>query len=354
MTNYRSASAAGALRLHYNENTAGCSPTVLAAIRRMTRQDVGHYPDVTNIIERIERWFGVSSGWAQITNGLDEGIQMVTQCGVLHGIGAGRASNPTDERHAIVVEPAFEVYEMCAASMGTAVVRIPAEPEFRFPLDNLLESITPATRVIYLTDPNNPTGLGIPTGAVERIASAAPHAFVLADEAYADFSGRTLIGPLLERQRNLVIGRTFAKGHGIAGLRVGALVAHPSTLSRLRAMQLPFSVNSCAIAALDAALDDREYLDWYVAESRTSRALVYDFCGRRGLTFWPSEANFVLFRVGPDAGTITEALQARQILVRDKSSAPGCAGCIRLTSGVVEHTTLALAALEEILASRAR
>ena len=350
MTNYRSASSAGALRLHYNENTAGCSPAVLAAIRRISRQDVGHYPDVARIIERIERWFGVAPGWAQITNGLDEGIQMVTQCGVVHGTAAGVTETP----HTIVVEPAFEVYEMCAASMGTAVVRIPPEPAFRFPLDRLLDAITPATRVIYLTDPNNPTGLGIPPGAVERIAGAAPHAFVLVDEAYADFSGRTLIGPLLERQRNVVIGRTFAKGHGIAGLRVGALVAHATTLSRLRAMQLPFSVNYCAIAALDAALDDRAYLDWYVGESRTSRELVYDFCRRHGLTFWPSEANFVLFHIGPDAGVITEALQARQILVRDKSSAPGCAGCIRLTSGVVEHTTLALAALEEILASRAR
>jgi histidinol-phosphate aminotransferase len=350
VTNYRSASAAGALRLHYNENTAGCSPAVLASIGRITRQDVGHYPDVAGIIERIERWFGVAAGWAQITNGLDEGIQMVTQCGILHGTGAGRADQPST----IVVDPAFEVYEMCASSMGAPVVRIPPEQDFRFPIDRLLESITPGTRVVYLTDPNNPTGLGIPAGAVERIASAAPHALVLVDEAYADFSGRTLIGPLLERRRNIVIGRTFAKGHGIAGLRVGALVAHPATLDRLRALQLPFSVNYCAIAALEAALDDRAYLDWYVAESQRSRDLVYDFCRRHGLAFWPSEANFVLFRVGADAGVITETLQARQILVRDKSSAPGCAGCIRLTSGVVEHTTRALAALEEILASRTR
>ena len=353
MTNYQSASPAGALRLHYNENTAGCSPAVLAAVRGMMRHDVGHYPDVAAIIARIERWFGVSSGWAQVTNGLDEGIQMVTQCGIVRGTEAG-TSSPASPPQTIVVEPAFEVYELCATAMGAAVVRIPPEPDFRFPLDRLLASITPATRVVYLTDPNNPTGLAIPAGAVEAIASAAPQAFVLVDEAYADFSGRTHVGPLLERRRNVVVGRTFAKGHGIAGLRAGALVAYPSTLERLRAMQLPFSVNSCAIAALDAALDDREYLDWYVAETRASRELVYEFCRRHGLTYWPSEANFVLFRVGEDAAAITEALQARQILVRDKSSTPGCAGCIRLTSGVVEHTTLALAALEEILATRAR
>jgi histidinol-phosphate aminotransferase len=350
VTNYRSFSAAGALRLHYNENTAGCSPAVLAALRRMTRQDAGHYPDVTHIIERIEQWFGVPTGWAQITNGLDEGIQMVTQCGVLHGTGTGaRATGPAET---VVIDPAFEVYEMCAASMGAAITRIAPEEGFRFPTEALIGAITANTRVIYLTDPNNPTGLGIPAGVVERVAGATPQAFVLVDEAYGDFSGRTLIGPLLERHPNVVIGRTFAKGHGIAGLRVGALIAHPSMLGRLRGMQLPFSVNACAIAALQAALDDRGYLDWYVNESGTSRDLVYDFCRKHKFEFWPSETNFVLFRIGPGASAIAAALETRGILVRDKSAAPGCAGCLRLTAGIVEHTTLALAAMEEILASR--
>ena len=352
MTNYRSSSPAGSLRLHYNENTAGCSPAVIAAIHRVTREDAGYYPDVAPSIERLERWFGVASGWTQITNGLDEGIQIVTQCGVLHGTGSPVAA--AAERQTIIVEPAFEVYEMCAVAMGATVVRVPAEADFRFPLDRILAAITPGTRVVYLTDPNNPTGLSIPASAVEAIAAAAPHAFVLVDEAYADFSGRTFIGPLLERRPNVVVGRTFAKGHGIAGLRVGALVAHPSTLNRLRPMQLPFSVNYCALAALEAALEDRAYLDWYVAESRASRELVYDFCRRHGLTFWPSEANFVLFHVGREAGAITAALDARGILVRDKSASPGCDGCIRLTAGVTEHTRLALAAMEDILASRTR
>lgn len=352
MTNLRSASPEGYVRLHYNENTAGCSPAVLAAIRAMSREDVGYYPDVARSIERIERWFGLPAGWAQITNGLDEGIQMVSQCGVLHGTGLADVAD-TAERQVVVVEPAFEVYEMCATSLGASIVRVLPDADLDLPLERLLASITPATRVIYLTDPNNPTGLSIPAGAVERVAESAPHAFVLVDEAYADFSGRTLIGPLLERRKNVVVGRTFAKGHGIAGLRVGALVAHPETIGRLRTMQLPFSINCCAMAALEAALDDKPYLDWYVAQSKRSRELVYDFCRRHGLAFWPSEGNFVLVRVGPGAAAITGALQARRVLVRDKSPAPGCAGCIRLTAGVVEHTELALAALEDVLASRA-
>lgn len=338
------------LRLHYNENTAGCSPAVLDALRAMTREEVGRYPDIGDLTRQVERWFGVGTGGALVTNGLDEGLQIVAQCGAWHYYG-----EPRPERvDIVVVEPAFEVYEACAVGVGASLVRIAPLPDFRFPLAELIAAVTPSTRAIYLTDPNNPTGLGIPAGAVEAIATAAPHALLLVDEAYADFSGRTLIGPLLDRHRNLVVGRTFAKAQGLAALRIGALVAHPDTLDRFRRIQLPFSVNICAITALAAALADRSYLDWYVGEVRASRTLVYDFCRARGITCWPSEANFVLMRIGPDAPAVTAALAARGVLVRDKHTSPGCAGCIRLTTGVVAHTRQALAALEDILASRTR
>jgi histidinol-phosphate aminotransferase len=342
---------AGALRLHYNENTAGCSPAAQAALRAMTREDVGRYPEIDDITARVERWFGVKPGWAQVTNGLDEGIQIVAQYGVWHH-GAGPAAPAIARKEIVIVEPAFEVYEFCAEAVGARVVRIPPEPDFLFPIARIIGAVTPATRVVYLTDPNNPTGLGIPPGDIQTIADAAPGAIVLVDEAYGDFSGRTSIGPLLEHHRNVVVGRTFAKAHGLAALRIGALVAHPDTLAPLRRMQLPFSVNTAAITALAAALDDRAYLDWYVAESGRSRELIYDFCRRHALACWPSEGNFVLVSVGARAGAVTEALRARRIVVRDKSSSPGCAGCIRITAGVVTDTTSVLSAMEEILATR--
>jgi histidinol-phosphate aminotransferase len=345
----------GSLRLHLNENTAACSPAVQTAIRALERPAMAFYPDYTEITKRIERWFDVGPGRVQITNGLDEGIQMVGQYGAWH-YGRPPARRTHGESwttpEVIVVEPTFEVYEMCAEAIRADLVHIGPEPDFRFPLDRLLDAVTPRTRVIYLTDPNNPTGLGIPPGAVDTIASAAPHALVLVDEAYADFSGRTLVGPLLDRYRNLVIGRTFAKAHGLAALRVGALIAHPSTLDELRRVQLPFTVNICAVTALSAALDDSSYLEWYVAQAAASRDAIYDFCQRHRLTFWSSEANFVLMRVGDRAGAIVRALHEREILVRDKSASPGCAGCIRLTAGVTEHTAAALSALEALLAPR--
>jgi histidinol-phosphate aminotransferase len=340
--------ATGMLRLNFNENTAGCSPAVLEALRAVPRAAVAVYPDYEAITRRSERWFGVGPGWVHLTNGLDESLQLAALWS-LHA-GAAGAGRPTPE--ILIVDPAFEVYDVCARAVAADVVRVAAGADFAFPLDRILAALTPRTRLVYLTDPNNPTGLAIPAGAVEAIAQTAPHALVLVDEAYADFSGHTSIGPTIERQRNIVVGRTFAKAHGLAGLRIGALVAHAETLDGLRRLCLPFNVNVFAVAALSAALDDGAYLDWYVAQSVELRALVYDFCRRRGFTFWPSEANFVLFRVGAGAARLVDAVRARGILIKDQSAAPGCAGCVRLSAGVVEHTRAALAAMEDALAPR--
>ena len=335
---------AGGLRLHFNENTAGCSPAVLAALRSIEPTDTAFYPDYAEVTTAAERWFDVPAGWVQLTNGLDEGLHVVAQAAA-----RGRANAA-----AIIVDPAFEMYAACAEAAGLREIHIAPQPEFAFPLAQILEAATPEVRLINLTDPNNPTGLAIPEGAVERLAEERPGAFVLVDEAYAEFSRRTLIGPLLDRFRNIVIGRTFAKAHGLAALRTGALVAHPDTLAAVRRLLPPYSLNICAVRALQAAFGDRTYLERYVASSDESKRLLYAWCDRFGLRYWRSEANFVLIRLGADAATITAALAARGIYIRDKSSAAGCEGCVRITAGVVEHTRMCLAALEDVLASRSR
>jgi histidinol-phosphate aminotransferase len=339
----------GALRLHYNENTAGCSPAVLDALRAMTREDVATYPDYTAITEKTARWLGIDAEWVHLTNGLDEGLHAVAQFGAWHA-DAGHASR---RPQFLLPEPSFEMFDEFSRVVRADLVRIQPEPDFHFPLTSLLDAVTPSTRVVYLVSPNNPTGLSVSAAVVETIAASIPQALIFVDEAYGDFAGRTLVGAALDRHRNLVVGRTFAKGHGLAGLRVGALVAHPDTIARLQAMLPPFNVNVCAIRALGAALDDQGYLDWYVAQAAESKALVYDVCRRHDLKCWPSDANFVLVKIGARAADVADGLRERGILVRDKSPAPGCGGCLRITAGVVDHTARTLAALEETLASRA-
>jgi histidinol-phosphate aminotransferase len=337
------------LRLHLNENTAGCSPAVVAALRTIDRDTIALYPDYQAITTECEQWFGVAAGWVQLVNGLDEGLHAVAQAARL-----SRADWSLNPRDAIIVEPAFEMYAPCAEAAGLRVVRIGPQRDFAFPLAPLLAAIADSTLLIYLTDPNNPTGLPIPPGAVERIAEAAPHALVLLDEAYSDFSGRTFIGPALDRHRNLIVGRTFAKAHGLAALRAGALVAHPGTLDVIRRVLPPYSINICAAVALGAALRDREYLQWFIVQSVASRALVYETSQRLGLKYWPSETNFVLVRVGPEAPSVVREMASQGILVRDRSTQPGCDGCIRITAGVVEHTRVALTAFESALTSARR
>ena len=328
------------LRLHLNENTGGCSPAVIAALRAIDPLDVASYPDYSEVTSACARWFGVPAEWIVLTNGLDEGLQLVAQ--------------QARRGRAVIVEPAFEMYAALARGAGLDVTRVFWHPDDAFPLDSVLNVLTVETSVVFLTDPNNPTGRPIPPGVVDRIANVAPRAYVLLDEAYAEFSGRTLIGDLLDTRRNLIIGRTFAKAFGLAGLRAGALVAHSETLGRLRCNQPPFSLNLSAVRGLTAALEDRAWIGRYIAEVAASRELLYDFAARHGCRVWRSEANFVLIEVGPDAPAIVGALAERGILIKDRSRQPGCDGCVRITAGIVEHTQICITALEEILASRTR
>lgn len=335
------------LRLHFNENTAGCSPAVIDALRTLTPRDVATYPEYEDITATVAAWLGTDPRGVLLTNGLDEGLYAVAQDGARRG-----DTNAGARPRFIQTDPAFEMFEEFARIVGAELVCVAPGPDFRFPLERVLDALTPATRVVYLVDPNNPTGQLLPDDAARTIAAGAPQALVLVDEAYADFSGRTLIGGTFERHPNLVVGRTFAKGHGLAGLRVGALVGHPATIDRLRRVVPPFNVNIAAVRALGAALADDRYLRWSVAEAAQSRSRIEAFCLRHRLTYWPSAGNFVLVRFGPEAQAITDELARRGIDVRDKSSAPGCAGCLRLTAGVAAHTDQLISALEDILASR--
>ena len=339
------------LRLHLNENTGGCSPKVIEALRALSPMDAAIYPDYGRVNDVCARHLGVDPSRLLLTNGLDEGILAAAitclqrEPGVAAAADAGRPEG-------LIVEPCFGMYADCIEAVGGRIVRVAPPPEtpanLQFPLDALLAAITPRTRVIYLTSPGNPTGLLVPAAAVHALARAVPDGLVFVDEAYADFTDAHFLGELPSAP-NVVVGRTFAKAYGLAALRIGAVVGDEAVIARLRRSLPPYSINVAAAVALEAAVGDQAHLDAYRAEVRASKARVYAVCDRLGLGYWPSEANFVLIRVGDRATAIVEALRQRRIFVRDRSSEPGCAGCIRITAGVLAHTEQALAALEDIL-----
>jgi histidinol-phosphate aminotransferase len=333
---------ASGLRLHLNENTAGCSQKVLDAVRSVTRQDVAFYPNYEDVLAACAARIGVQQDQLILTNGLDEGILAVTV--------AALRERGSEQPEAIVVVPAFDMYASTSDGAGARVVEVPSGPDFQFPVDGILAAITPRTRLLFLTSPNNPTGLVIPRADIVEIARTAPHVLVLVDEAYADFAGTTLVGdPDVASLPNVLIGRTFAKAYGMAGLRAGAVIGNAAALEPLRRIVPPFSLNACAVAALGAGLSDLEYYEWYRNQVRESKALLYGALDKAGVRYWPSEANFVLAHLGERAGEAVDGLAARGIYVRDKSRDPACLGCVRITAGVVEHTEACIRALEELL-----
>jgi histidinol-phosphate aminotransferase len=343
----RAVAAGNALRLHLNENTAGCSPKVIAALQHLTRHDVAVYPDYDTVVEACAARLGLKPERLLLTNGLDDGI-------LATAVSALRNSPAAEPFETIVVVPAFDMYAACADAAGGRVVEVPLGPEFVFPIRELLQAITVRTRAIFLTNPNNPTGGVIPREEILRIATAAPRAVLFVDEAYADFSGQTLIGdPEFEGLPNVVVGRTFAKAYGLAGLRAGALVAAPEALAALRRTVPPYTLNVAAAVALPAAFEDLDYYEWYLTEVRESRQLLCLALDRLGIKYWPSAANFVLARFGADLERVIAGLAERQVAVRDRSGDPGCEGCARITTGVLQHTERCVEALEEVLCGAA-
>jgi histidinol-phosphate aminotransferase len=334
--------AGSSLRLHLNENTAGCSHRVLEAMRALTRTDASFYPDYGAAQEACARALGVASDQVALLNGLDEGIHSVSFAWLQ------RAADGA-QREAVIVLPAFDMYAACAEIASARLVEVMPRADLSFPAAELLSAITPATGVVFLASPNNPTGLAIARDDVARVARALPAgAVLLLDEAYVDFARESFLDAL-PAHPNVLIGRTFAKAHGLAAVRAGCLVGHAATMARVRPFLPPYSVNVFARAAILAALDDREYLDWYRAQVAESKRRLYGVCDRLGLRYWPSEANFVLVHVGERAGALVRDMAARGVAIRDRSSQPGCAGCIRFTTGVVEHTERGLALMEELL-----
>lgn len=346
MSYARPADRAGALRLHLNENTGGCSQAVVDAIRTISAEEAAYYPDYTLLSRECAAYLGVSEAQLVLTNGLDEGLLALT-------VSAFRSMQPVQGLpEAIIPTPAFEMYSVFVKAAGGRVVAVPPGPDFAFQLDEVCNAIGDRTRLIFLTNPNNPTGQLMPREAVREIVRRAPpDVTVVLDEAYYDFCGETFLAEL-GAHSNVVIGRTFAKAHGLAGLRAGCLIGDPARLEPVREAVPPFSISVFAVAGWRAALRDREHLHWYRAQVSESRELLYAACDRLGLPYWKSAGNFVLIKVdrAGKPAEIVSAFATRGILIRDRSRDAGCAGCIRITAGVVRHTEIAVEALEGLCA----
>jgi len=330
-----SAGRAGKLRLDFNENTVGGSPRVLEFLKRtLTVEDLAVYPEYTAARPALAAFFCVRPEQLLLTNGTDEAIQIIVNTYVDDG----------DE--VIVLRPSYAMYRFYAEVAGARIREIDYRPEgLAFPLEELLESITPATRAILIANPNNPTGTAVSLMGIEKILKRAAPAAVLIDEAYFEFSGVTALG-LVGNSPNLFVSRTFSKVYGMAALRLGCVFSHESNIAFLHKAQSPYSVNALAAMAAVEAVQDREYIQNYVAEVLAARELLAVGLEALGIPYFRSAGNFLLMKLGRRAIPIRNQLREKGVLVRDRSYE--IPGCVRVTVGTREQIRRFLAALEEI------
>jgi histidinol-phosphate aminotransferase len=323
------------LRLDFNESTIGCSPRVLARLRSLDAETLARYPEREPIESAVAEFLRLETGQVMLTNGVDEAIHLL--CAAYLDLG--------DE--ALIAVPTFAMYGLFAQAEGAKVIEVLAGEDFPFPVEKIPSQINDRTRLIAIANPNNPTGSAVDSKVLIEIARAAPAAAVLVDEAYFEFHGETIFGNS-SRPENLFVARTFSKAYGLAGLRIGILAGDARQISAVRRIASPYNVNAVALAVLPDALRDQQYVENYVSEVKRGRTELEIELKALGLRYWPSHANFVLVRIGAAHAEFVQAMRERGILVRDRNSDPGCAGCVRLTVGSLEHTQILIAALREV------
>lgn len=327
------------LRLDFNENTVGCSPRVLDRLRQISFEDLARYPEKACAEAKMAEFLGVDASELLLTNGTDEAIHLLCQTYLEAG------------DQGLIMVPTYSMYRIYMVATGANVACVPMGPNFEFPFGALRDVVTDRTRLIAMANPNNPTGTLAPLDQLLSLAKSVPQAAVLIDEAYFEFCGRSILGDRKECP-NVFVARTFSKAYGLAGLRVGALIGDADQMAAVRRVSSPYNVNGVALACLPVALEDGEFVQNYVSEVLESRTRLQDALQSAGVLYWPSEANFVLMRVGTvgdEARHFTERMRARGILVRNRSADYGCEGCVRITFGPKKHTDELLDALHATL-----
>jgi histidinol-phosphate aminotransferase len=323
------------LRLDFNENTTGCGPAALLALRKITPQQLAMYPEYESSRRRMARHFGVAEQELLLTNGGDDALRVFFDVFVEPG------------SHILICEPTFPMYRYYAEIAGARIETLRYNTEMKFPLNEFISAIRRKPRVVFIANPNNPTGTLLPRDAIKKILHATTSTAAVIDEAYAEFSGVTVL-PWIRKYPHLFVTRTFSKAAGLAGLRLGAVMACRESLSLLRRAMPPFPVNVAALVAAEAALQEGSAIRQYVNQTRRIREWFTDALNRLGVKTFPSAGNFLLANFGPPGPTLFKKLAAQGILVRERSKDMG-PGFVRISIGAKSEMKRLMKAIQNDL-----
>ncbi|HMK64788.1 MAG TPA: histidinol-phosphate transaminase [Thermodesulfobacteriota bacterium] len=329
------------IKLASNENPLGPSPQALKAIRKGLSQ-LHRYPDGSGyyLKEGLSRQLGVKSDQILLGNGSNEIIELALRTFL----------SPGDE--VISPSPSFLVYGTAVQAVEGKNILVPLK-RFIIDLEAMLQAISPRTRIIIVNNPNNPTGTIIKRKGWKRFLRAVPpDILVLLDEAYIDFVDDPDCPDGLEylaSDKPLLVLRTFSKAYGLAGLRVGYGVTRADLADYMNRVRQPFNVNSLGQAGALGALEDREFFEKTRSLVREGKLTLEKGLKKLGLTYIPTQTNFLLIKVPGKAQEIFEAMLHKGVIIRSMKSY-GLENYIRVNMGLPEENRLFLKALEEVLA----
>lgn len=328
------------VKLASNENPLGCSPHAKAAILQAI-DEVGRYPDGNGFAlkQQISQQFGVDMSQITLGNGSNDILELVARTFVSAG----------DE--VIYSQHAFAVYALATQAVGAVGVEVAAK-DYGHDLSAMAQAVTPKTRVIFIANPNNPTGTWFEEDAFSQFMQQIPaQVLVVLDEAYVEYFPQNFNSlKFLSQYSNLLISRTMSKAYGLASLRVGFGVASSEVTNLLNRVRQPFNVSSFALAAAVAALKDTDFIEQSRALNLQGMAQLEQGFAQLGLNWVASRANFILVDLRRSGSQVFDALLKKGVIVRPVGGGYGMPNHIRVSIGLQEENSRFLEALAQVLA----
>lgn len=321
------------IKLASNENPRGCSPYVPKALATLTPDMLATYTITKDHPMRkyLANHLQINQEALFLSNGSDFIFHMLLECFALH-----------TNKHILTHDYAFISYEVQAHTLGIPIQKVALEPAWHVNIDAMIKACSKNTAMIFIANPNNPTGLYIQPTEIKRLLDHIPESTLLVlDEAYYEYipeSERLDAPTWLAKYPNLIITRTFSKAYGLAALRLGYALAHPDIIALLYRIQLPFCVSQTALIAGMAALDDQAFVQQTVQLNTDGLIQIQEGLEQLGLAYLPSTCNFITFDCGQNAAALDKNLQKRGVLIRPLDPY-GLERHLRVTIGTLEQNT---------------
>jgi histidinol-phosphate aminotransferase len=326
------------IKLASNENPLGVSPRALEAIKKCAA-GVNRYPDSQSFYlkRKLSKTLGLSPGEITLGNGSDELIDVIIKTFV------------EPDENIITADTTFLEYSIISRVNSRKIITVPLK-YFKYDLETMKKKIDRATKLVFIANPNNPTGTYVTKYELQDFISGLPEGIILVlDEAYDTFidvidfpNSKNLLN------KNVIVLKTFSKAYGLAGLRLGYAIANDEFISFMERVRQPFNVNSLAQAAGIAALDDKKFLQKTRKTVLKGKDFLYDALKKMGISYVPSVTNFILIDTGKDAAMVFNQMLKLGVIVRDMQQY-GLKNFIRVTIGTEKENTLFIKALETVL-----